>query len=233
MFCNPPPLPQKNIYELKSASFLYHPPPPSSALPASQTFCNTVCKISSELSPLISLLSTEGLHSILKQPSDLCAESNLLQSIDETGDNQELDKMVTFSHAAPLVPLPQKPATAPAHVTNGLRRSESLGPLRQVVSGQGSRGGSLHSSRSSSLHSSRSSLDLNPPSTRSLARIGRPIAQVAQIPDPVSEVGFGPCCSTWGGVGGGRNGVICFVLLCFDLLNTGRLGLANYFQPQI
>ena len=124
--------------------------------------------------------------------------------------------MVTFSHAAPLVPLPQKPATAPAQVTNGLRKSESLGPLRQVVSGQGSRGGSLHSSRSSSLHSSRSSLDLNPPSTRSLARIGRPIAQVAQIPDPVSEVGFGPCCSTSGGEGYemGSFVLFCFVLIC-------------------
>ena len=205
MFCNPPPLSKKNIYELKSAFFFVSPPPPPTLLcpPCLTNFIATQsAKNSSESSPLISLLSTEGLHSILKQPSDLCAESNLLQSIDETGDNQELEKMVTFSHTAPLVPLPQKPATAPAHITNSLRKSESLGPLRQVVSGQGSRGGSLHSSRSSSLHSSRSSLDLNPPSTRSLARIGRPIAQVAQIPDPVSKVGFGPCCSTCGGVGG-------------------------------
>ena len=139
---------------------------------------------------------TEGLHSILKQPSDLCADNNL-HSIDETGDAEELEKMVTFSHAAQLAPLPppppqqqQQPMTAPAHFTNGLQRPESLGFLRQVGSGQGSQGGSLHSSRSTSLHSSRTSSENGSPGTRSLARIGRPIAQVAHIPDPVSGPQF-------------------------------------------
>ena len=155
-----------------------------------ELYGKTGCHISRELNLIITLLSTEGLglHPILKQPSDLWAENNL-HSIDEAGDTSE--KMVTFSHAASLAPLPQplqKPATAPAHFSNGLQQPESLGPLRQVVSGQGSRGSSLHSSRSTSLHSSRNSSEFNSPLTRSLARIGRPIAQVAQVPDPVSEV---------------------------------------------
>ncbi|XP_070198029.1 uncharacterized protein [Littorina saxatilis] len=157
--------------------------------------------------------SQEAPHSILKQPAEqtLFPEPNL-HIIDETKDMSEMEKTVHFygTSAVPLTPLhrpqsplqaPPKPMTAPATFASGFQRSESLGFLRQVTSSQqSSRNGSLHSSRNASVHgslyssrnaslhssqrSSRNNSEPNTPSTRNLARIGRPIAQVAHVPDP-------------------------------------------------
>ena len=84
-----------------------------------------------------STFNTDGLQSILKQPTELSLYPDL-QPISETADLLDQEKMVTFSQADRLAMFtpatPQKPSTAPAH---GSR--ENLSFLRQMTAPGGSR----------------------------------------------------------------------------------------------
>lgn len=106
--------------------------------------------------------------------------SNETVDSDATGE-----KVVKFNRLDPKVgPLNQ--LMTPAYQINGLHTQESLpeiGTTQQTVSGHSSRASSLHGSHRASQHGS----DPTMPVSKNLSRIGRPIAQVTHIPDPVSD----------------------------------------------
>lgn len=109
-------------------------------------------------------------------------EPTSLQAITENQDQFQLDKQVSFSDLRHTnVSYASKPMTAPSSgFVSGLGQSEDLNLHRNATfTSIGSRqtgGRNLTTAENSRAVTS----------SRSLAHIGRPIAQVSKVPDPVS-----------------------------------------------
>ncbi|XP_076467778.1 uncharacterized protein LOC143298738 isoform X2 [Babylonia areolata] len=184
------------IKDLRSGGDTQEVPPATPSAADSLMSTLQVCRLQVPLPrPRTVPLNSSGqdqLHSILK-PSTTSNQHFIVphqytdhDHVHNVMEAMKAEKAVSFSHRdtdPPPDSLP--PESMPMeHFDNGLCIPTSMTFMRQMASGASS----LHSSGSVSLNGSlagsRQSSEPGTPSSRNLARMGRPIAQVVHVPDP-------------------------------------------------